>query len=68
MNRTRKTVPPLPPPPLLAKSQMPRRLSITETEKTKQKIGNLTYFPLFFNFVLVLVLFFSSFFGDKSGR
>jgi hypothetical protein len=47
---------------------MPRRVTITETEKTKQEIGNLTYFALFFNFVLVLVLFLSSFFGDKSGR
>jgi hypothetical protein len=43
-------------------------MTITETEKTKQKIGNLNYFTLFFNFVLVLVLFFSSFFGDKSAR
>lgn len=69
MNRTRKTVPPLrPPPPLLAQSQMPRRVTITETEKTKQKIGNLSYFALFFNFVFVLVLFCSSFFGDTSGR
>jgi hypothetical protein len=70
MNLTRKTVPPLPPPPppLLAQSQMPRRMTLTESEKTKQKIGNLTNFTLFLNFVLVLVLFFCSFFGDKSGR
>ncbi len=70
MNLTRKTVPPLPPPPppLLAQSQMPRRMTLTESEKTKQKIGALTNFTLFLNFVLVLVLFFCSFFGDKSGR
>jgi cell division protein FtsW (lipid II flippase) len=43
-------------------------MTLTESEKTKQKIGALTNFTLFLNFVLVLVLFFCSFFGDKSGR
>jgi hypothetical protein len=43
-------------------------MTLTESEKTKQKIGALTNFTLLLNFVLVLVLFFCSFFGDKSGR